>query len=167
MTLPEFAEGEGKWKKGWLAYSGEKDEILKIRETFGITNISSLMKPILFHPPFFIKYNHLVKKEIWEKALRISLDIKLNDELKFIRGILYLCSNKIKGKENINDYLKLAEIYKMLWLKERKPYGLEKIYSRFWYCAGQSKLDFPKIERKIARLRIRDSFEKIITPNAG
>ncbi len=165
VATMELAEGKGEWEEGWKTLSRE-GEILEIRKKFGEGQFADLHKYILWESPCFLKYNWKVNKREWEKLWQEASSLSLPEELSFLKEMLEVCLKKLEGKVNPSHYLNLARRYKELWLKERKEEGLERIYARFWYLAGQIEGGFESRERK-GELRIVPTFDWIVEPDRG
>ncbi|MGC8813867.1 beta-N-acetylhexosaminidase [Dictyoglomus sp.] len=167
----EIAEGEGNWEDKWMALSGENKEILLARKEFGETIFSETIKHVLFKDFIFRYYTEVIGRilperkpvgdywtdyylkildnlsdrdgllrryeEIWEKVSKTNLP----EDLEFMKETLRVGINRIKGEANTSDFIELANMYKKLWLSERKPEGLENIITRFWGSAGRIDLD--------------------------
>jgi len=139
LATMEYAEGKGKWEEKWCKLIGEDEKIFKIRRIFGSSKIANFIKPVLFKPRDEVK--DLPIYEEWRQALEEAKGLTLPKDLEFIRRCLEVGLRKIEGKATVADYLGLASMYADLWLEERKPQGLERVYARFWAAASQLELE--------------------------
>ena len=138
VATMEYAEGNGKWEEKWIKLSGEDPKVFEIRKLFGRSEIANFIKPVLFRPLDEVKNLPIYKT--WREALEKAKDIVLPKDLEFIRRCLEVGLRKVEGTITVADYLGLASIYADLWLSERKPNGLERVYARFWSAASQIEL---------------------------
>lgn len=145
LASMEYAEGEGDWEEKWLALSGEPREVLEVRKTFGKGSVANYLKRVLFSPSEEIKNLGIFNE--WKKALEQACGINLPPDLEFIRRCLEIGLKKIEGKATAADFIGLASLYADLWLSERKPANLARVYSRFFGSASILEL-----ERKIGKL---------------
>jgi len=140
LATMEFAEGNGDWQRKWLAISGEDESVLNARLLFGKGIFSDIIKHVIFRDYW---YNRLPKEEKekikgeWTEILKSVKDVKLPEDLDFIRKLLTLGIEIFEGNDKVSDYISISNTYAKLWLKERKPEGLERIIERFWGAAGR------------------------------
>lgn len=143
LAAMELAEGGGDWLKKWRALSGEDDEIIEARILFGKKEISDVIKHVIFRDFQFSRMSVEDREEmksLWKEILDKVKDIKLPEDLDFIRRLLELGIKILEGADKVSDYITLSNIYAKLWLRERKPEGLETIIGRFWGAAGRIDL---------------------------
>jgi len=144
LATMEYAEGNGKWEEKWIKLTGEDPKVYEIRREFGRSQISNYIKRVLFMPTKDVK--DLPIYDIWRKTLEKARKLSLPKDLDFIRQCLEVGLRKVEGTVTVADFLRLAAIYADLWLNERKPNGLERVYARFWAAAAQVEL-----ERKLTK----------------
>ncbi len=145
LASMEYAEGKGNWEEKWLALSGEPREVLEVRKAFGKGAVANYIKRVLFSPTEEIK--NLGIFDEWRKALEVARGISLPPDLEFIRRCLEVGLRKVEEKATAADFIGLASLYADLWLSERKPANLARVYSRFFASAALLEL-----ERKVGRL---------------
>ncbi|RLE99973.1 MAG: beta-N-acetylhexosaminidase [Thermoprotei archaeon] len=144
LAAMEYAEGRGEWEEKWLALSGESREVLEVRKAFGKGEVANYIKRVLFSPTKDVK--ELPIFDAWRRALELASKVELPPDLDFIRRCIEVGLKKIEGRATVADFLGLASTYADLWLSERKPEGLERVYARFWGAASLIEL-----ERKAGR----------------
>lgn len=143
LATMEIAEGDGDWQRKWLAISGEDEETLEARLLFGKTEFSDVIKHVIFRDFWYTKLSAKDKERLkaeWKKMLKSVENIKMPKDLDFIRRLLELGIKVLEGEAKVSDYITLSNIYAGLWLKERKPEGLERIIERFWGAAGRTDM---------------------------
>ncbi len=143
LAAMEMAEGDGDWLKKWQALSGENDEIVEARILFGKKEFSDIIKHVIFRDLQFSRMSIEDKekiKSVWKEILDKVRDTRLPEDLDFIRRLLMLGIKILEEKDKVSDYITLSNIYANLWLRERKPEGLETIIERFWGAAGRIDL---------------------------
>ena len=143
LATMEIAEGDGDWQRKWLAISGEDEETLEARLLFGKTEFSDVIKHVIFKDFWYTKLSAKDKERLkaeWKKMLKSVENIKMPKDLDFIRRLLELGIKVLEGEAKVSDYITLSNIYAGLWLKERKPEGLERIIERFWGAAGRTDM---------------------------
>lgn len=141
LAAMEIAEGKWEWLEKWQAISGEDEETAKARLLFGKPEFSDVIKHVILKDFWFDRLSSEDKeriKESWRKNLEKVEGIKMPEDLSFIRSLLILGVKILEGEDGVSDYIALSNIYARLWLKERKPEGLEKIVERFWGAAGRT-----------------------------
>lgn len=141
LAAMEIAEGKGEWLEKWQAISGEGEETVEARLLFGKPEFSDVIKHVILKGFWFDRLSSEDKeriKESWKKTLEKVEGIKMPEDLSFVRSLLILGVKILKGEDEVSDYIALSNIYARLWLKERKPEGLEKIIERFWGAAGRT-----------------------------
>ena len=144
LASMEIAEGNEKWEEKWMALTGESGEVLKARILFGNPEISETVKHVVFRDFWFHRMSNENRESLktqWLKTLKETEDVELPNDLDFIRGLVDLGLKVINGEARVSDYIALSRIYAELWLKERKPEGLERIITRFWGAAGREDMD--------------------------
>jgi hexosaminidase len=136
----EIAEGNGRWEEKWVALNGEDEKITNVRKIFGNSEISTMtLKRALFgdlYPLYKIKDEKQKIKDEFERALEETKNIILPDDLEFLRQMIEVTVSLMNGKARSSDFISLSNMYSKLWLKERKPEGLEYLLPRFWGMAG-------------------------------
>jgi hexosaminidase len=140
LATMEIAEGNGDWQRKWLAISGEDESTLKARLFFGRRIFSDVIKHVIFKDYWYSRLLREDKEKIkgeWMGILESVRDAKLPEDLDFIRRLLTLGVEILEGREKVSDYISISNVYAKLWLKERKPEGLERIVERFWGAAGR------------------------------
>ena len=143
LATMEIAEGNGEWEEKWSALSGENKEITNVRKIFGNSEISTMtLKRVLFGDLYPLYKLEDVKKirDEFEKVLDDTKNIDLPDDLKFIKQMIEVALSKMNCKSRSSDFISLSNTYSKLWLKERKPEGLEYLLPRFWGMAGIADL---------------------------
>jgi len=144
LASMEIAEGNGRWEEKWMALTGESKEVLKARILFGNPEISEAVKHVVFRNFWFHRMNDERREALkaqWPKTLKETEDVRLPDDLDFIRRLIDLGVKVLNGEARVSDYISLSRIYAELWLNERKPEGLERIIERFWGAAGRTDMD--------------------------
>jgi len=144
LASMEIAEGGGEWEEKWMALTGESGEVLKARILFGNPEISETVKHVVFRDFWFHRMSNENRESLktqWLKTLKETEDVELPNDLDFIRGLVDLGLKVINSEARVSDYIALSRIYAELWLKERKPEGLERIITRFWGAAGREDMD--------------------------
>ncbi|MCS7110879.1 MAG: beta-N-acetylhexosaminidase [Ignisphaera sp.] len=153
LAAMEYAEGSGSWEDKWAALTGEEPRVVGARKLYGevdtvITKWKVrwgiwLPKHILLKTeiskliPRFVNTNEIASlRNAIERTLEGVKDVKLPEDLNFIRDFLKAVLKSIDGCLTVSDYIALAKEYSDLWLKERKIDGLENIVGRFWRAAG-------------------------------
>ncbi|RLE87732.1 MAG: beta-N-acetylhexosaminidase [Thermoprotei archaeon] len=139
LAAMEYAEGRGEWEEKWLALSGESREVLEVRKAFGKGEVANYIKRVLFSPTKDVK--ELPIFDAWRRALELASKVELPPDLDFIRRCIEVGLKKIEGRATVADFLGLASTYADLWLSERKPEGLERVYARFWRAASLIELE--------------------------
>lgn len=145
LASMEYAEGKGDWEEKWLALSGEPREVLEVRKVFGKGAVANYVKRVLFSPTEEVKDLGIFGE--WRKALEVARGVSLPPDLEFIRRCLEVGLRKVEGRATAADFIGLASLYADLWLSERKPANLARVYSRFFASAALLEL-----ERKVGRL---------------
>ncbi|MEM2703562.1 MAG: beta-N-acetylhexosaminidase [Candidatus Bathyarchaeia archaeon] len=143
LATMEIAEGNGDWQRKWLAITGEDERTLKTRLLFGRKVFSDVIKHVVFKDYWFSRLSKEDRERIereWKEILSAIEGIKLPEDLDFIKRLLTLGIKVLEGNIKVSDYIALSNIYAKLWLKERKPEGLEKIVERFWGAAGRADM---------------------------
>jgi hexosaminidase len=144
LASMEIAEGNGDWEEKWLSFSGEDKSVLKVRELFGKSDISSYLKHILFADQWYYFDGNANKiKELsikWKEVLKEVDGIGLPRDLTFIREALNIAIKRLDNSIKSSDLIDLSRDYTSLWLSERKPEGLEVVITRFWGAAGRIEL---------------------------
>lgn len=133
----EIAEGNEKWEDKWLKFSGENPKILQVRREFGKREIAENVRKVVYDD---IKQLPQEVLSSFERALNLSEGIILPEDLQFMRNLIRTAYDVLRGKVTVDEYLHLAYEYVNLWLKERKPQGLETVIKRFWGSAGMLEL---------------------------
>jgi len=144
LASMEIAEGNGRWEEKWVALTGESKEVLKARILFGNPEISEAVKHVVFRNFWFHRMNDERREALkaqWSKTLKETEDVRLPNDLDFIRRLIDLGVKVLNGEARVSDYISLSRIYAELWLNERKPEGLERIIERFWGAAGRTDMD--------------------------
>jgi hypothetical protein len=140
LATMEIAEGNGRWEEKWVALNGEDEKITNVRKIFGNSEISTMtLKRALFgdlYPLYKIKDEKQKIKDEFERALEETKNIILPDDLEFLRQMIEVTVSLMNGKARSSDFISLSNMYSKLWLKERKPEGLEYLLPRFWGMAG-------------------------------
>lgn len=140
LATMEIAEGNGRWEEKWVALNGEDEKITNVRKIFGNSEISTMtLKRALFgdlYPLYKIKDEKQKIKNEFERALEETKNIILPDDLEFLRQMIEVTVSLMNGKARSSDFISLSNMYSKLWLKERKPEGLEYLLPRFWGMAG-------------------------------
>lgn len=139
LATMEYAEGKGEWESKWCVIAKESNEILEIRKSFGKSEIANNIKRALYAPRKELE--KIISYEVWDSVLRKCENTNLPEDLLFIKNCIKLGLSKIRGKATVSEYIKLAEDYANLWLKERKKEGLDRIIRRFWGAAGSLELE--------------------------
>lgn len=148
LASMEYAEGKGSWEEKWLALSGESCEVLEVRKMFGKSSIANNIKRVLFSPTEEVK--NLTIFDEWRQALKLAEGVLLPRDLEFIKRCLDVGLRKVEGKATVADFVGLASIYADLWLNERKPANLARVYTRFYSAAALLEL-----ERKVGGERLQ------------
>ena len=144
LASMEIAEGNGRWEEKWMALTGESKEVLKARILFGNPEISEAVKHVVFRNFWFHRMNDERRESLkaqWSKTLKETEDVRLPNDLDFIRRLIDLGVKVLNGEARVSDYIALSRIYAELWLNERKPEGLGRIIERFWGAAGRTDMD--------------------------
>ena len=144
LAAMEIAEGNGDWQKKWLAISGEDERLLEARMLFGKPEFSETIKHVIFRDFWYRRTPAEDREKLkakWKEMLKSVEDIKMPEDLDFIRKLLALGIKVLEGEAKVSDYIALSNIYAKLWLKERKPEGLETIIERFWGAAGKTDMN--------------------------
>ncbi|MBS7654072.1 MAG: beta-N-acetylhexosaminidase [Candidatus Bathyarchaeia archaeon] len=140
LATVEIAEGNGEWMEKWQAISSEDEKTVEARLLFGRPEFSDVIKHVIFRDFWFSRLSSEDKERIkasWKKMMEKVDGIKMPEDLGFIRNLLRLGLKILEDEDSVSDYIALSNIYARLWLKERKPEGLEKIVERFWGAAGR------------------------------
>jgi len=145
LASMEYAEGSGSWEEKWLALSGEPREVLEVRKAFGKGEVANFIKRVLFSPTDEVK--NLPVFDSWRKALELAEGVRLPPDLAFIKRCLEVGLRKVESKATAADFLGLASLYADLWLRERKPANLVRVYARFYSAAALLEL-----EKKVGKL---------------
>ena len=145
LAAMELAEGSGEWEEKWLTLSGEPREVLEVRKAFGKGEVANFIKRVLFSPTEDVR--NLPVFDTWRKALELAERVELPPDLAFIKRCLEVGLRKVEGRATAADLLGLASLYADLWLRERKPANLARVYARFYSAAALLEL-----ERKVGRL---------------
>ncbi|MGC9217863.1 MAG: hypothetical protein ACP5G8_00455 [Athalassotoga sp.] len=98
-----------------------------------------MLKRVLFgdlYPLYKIKDEDRKIKDGFERVLDETKDIILPDDLEFVRQMIEVAISVMNNKSRASDFISLFNTYSKLWLKERKPEGLEYLLPRFWGMAG-------------------------------
>ena len=143
LAAMEIAEGTGNWQRKWLAISGEDEKILEARLLFGKPEFSEVIKHVIFRDFWYRRIPAEEREKLkakWKEMLKSVENIKIPEDLDFIRKLLALGIKVLEGEAKVSDYIALSNIYAKLWLKERKPEGLETIIERFWGAAGKTDM---------------------------
>jgi len=143
LAAIEIAEGNGDWQEKWTVISGENEGATKARMLFGEPDISEVLKHVVFRDTQFYRLSPERKEYLetfWEKSLKELEGAYLPEDLEFIRRLLEIAVRVLSNEANVSDYLMLSSTYSKLWLKERKPEGLERIIERFWGAAGKEDM---------------------------
>ncbi|MEM2186776.1 MAG: beta-N-acetylhexosaminidase [Thermofilaceae archaeon] len=148
LAAMEYAEGSGSWEEKWLALTGEPCEILEVRKSFGRGAVANFIKRVLFSPTEEVR--NLPVYEEWRKALELAETVNLPPDLEFIKRCLEVGLRKVEGRATVADFLGLASLYADLWLSERKPANLARVYTRFYSAAAVLEL-----ERKVGAERLQ------------
>lgn len=143
LAAVEIAEGKGEWQEKWMTIKGESKDALRARMLFGEPDVSEILKHVIFRDAWFYRLSperraHL--ESFWEKSLKEIEGVHLPEDVEFIRRLLEVALKVLRKEAKVSDYLMLSNIYSKLWLKERKPEGLEKIVERFWGAAGKEDM---------------------------
>lgn len=146
LAAMEYAEGSRAWEEKWLALSGEPREVLEVRKAFGKGEVANYIKGVLFSPTSDVK--DLPVFNAWQEALKLASVVKLPRDLEFIRRCLEVGLRKVEGRATAADFLGLASLYADLWLSERKPANLLRVYTRFYSAAATMELE-KKLEGKL------------------
>ncbi|MCI4437783.1 MAG: beta-N-acetylhexosaminidase, partial [Ignisphaera sp.] len=158
LAAMEIAEGSGSWEEKWIALTGEDRRVTEARKIFGevdtVVNEWStrwgfwLPKQVLLKTRTLRMYEKYLPKELLdrlrkdlEKALEASKGVELPKELQFIKEFYEATLKALNGSIRVSDYIRLAEMYRDLWLSERKPHGLEEVIGKFWRAAGVTELE--------------------------
>jgi hexosaminidase len=144
LAAMEIAEGNGEWRKKWLAISGEDERTLKARLILGKGVFSDVIKHVIFEDLWYRRAPENEREKIcaeWKKMLEDIGDAGLPKDLDFAKRLLALGIRVIEGEVKVSDYITLLNIYAGLWLEERKPEGLGRIVERFWGMAGKVDLN--------------------------
>ncbi|HIE44094.1 MAG TPA: beta-N-acetylhexosaminidase [Candidatus Omnitrophica bacterium] len=164
LFIPRALWNKSSWEKEWEEVSRESKGIISARKLFGNKVLSTTHKMFLYSNPYLRKYdgNFEKVKDDYEKA--ISVEVSLPEELAMIKELYTLCHQKYTGGVPPQRYISLAKRYRDVWLKERKPYGVERIFGRLWYTAGLTECSLPQMSRDAAA---GSKFEHIVEPNHG
>ncbi|ABL78695.1 beta-N-acetylhexosaminidase [Thermofilum pendens] len=144
LASMEYAEGNGRWEEKWLALSGEPREVLEVRKALGKGEVANYVKRVLFSPTDEVK--GLPVFDEWRKALELAERVRLPPDLEFVKRCLEVGLRKVEGKATAADLLGLASLYADLWLRERKPANLARVYARFYSAAALGRA--PKARRR-------------------
>jgi len=138
LASMEASEGGVEWEKKWLALSGETEETLRARKLFGEPLIGPEIKNVLHlvRPHFRSEPNKEEIAKAWRNVLEQVKGAPLPEDLEFIRRCLEVGLKILGNTATALDLTALAKKYAELWLKERKPNGLENILSRLWGSAA-------------------------------
>lgn len=140
LAAMEFAEGSGGWETKWSLLTGEPREVLEARKLFGSAEISENIKHVLLADFWYFRMSEEEKeliKRSWSDVLIKLKDVRLPEDLDFIRRCLEVCVKRLSGTVSTSDFIALANTYSKLWLSERKPEGLGRIIDRLWGAAGR------------------------------
>ncbi|MEM2409907.1 MAG: hypothetical protein QXF87_05285, partial [Thermofilaceae archaeon] len=110
--------------------------------------VANFIKRVLFSPTEEVR--NLPVYEEWRKALELAETVNLPPELEFIKRCLEVGLRKVEGKATVADFLGLASLYADLWLSERKPANLARVYTRFYSAAALLEL-----EKKVGAERLQ------------
>ena len=144
LAAMEIAEGDERWLEKWISLTGESEAVSKARTLLGEPEISDMLKHVVVRDGLFYRLGTERRDEIksfWERSLRELKSVNLPEDLEFIRRLLEVGLQVLKGEVKVSDYLMLSALYSKLWLKERKPEGLERIVGRFWGAAGKKDMN--------------------------
>jgi len=164
LASMEIAEGGGNWEEKWIALTGESRDVLEARKIFGKvdTVINEyeqrwgfwLPKHVLLKTRALSIYERYIPRELFdrlrkdlEEAIESSRNIWLPNDLQFIREFYIATLRALDKKTRVSDYIKLAEIYRELWLSERKPHGLEEVIGKLWRAAGVTELEKKTVDQ--------------------
>lgn len=148
LAAIEYAEGSGNWEEKWQALSGEPRDVVEVRKAFGKGVVAGSIKRVLFSPTEDVKSLPIFDE--WRKTLELAGGVRLPRDLDFIRRCVEVGLRKVEGKATAADFLGLASLYADLWLSERKPANLARVYARFYSAAALLEL-----ERKFSEKRSR------------
>jgi hexosaminidase len=140
LAAVEFAEGSGDWEEKWQLLSGEPKEILEARKLFGRADVSENIKHVLLADFWYHRMSEGDRESLrssWSDVLAKLKDIRLPEDLEFIRRCLDVCVKRLEGTASPSDFISLANAYSRLWLSERKQEGLGRIIERLWGAAGR------------------------------
>lgn len=140
LVSMEIAEGKGNWEKTWLdkwaKLTGEDKEVAEARVKLGSATIFGNLKPLLFKGSTVDSSTIFSMKNILNNISKIELP----SDLSFIRALLSAAIKRSEGKLSSEELLDLGKTYSTLWLKERKPEGLDYNLQKFQNAAEQVKL---------------------------
>lgn len=139
----EVAVGSGQWEQKWISLSGEDEDVLCVRKTFGRPELTNNLKHLLFADFRYYRMNESDKariRQVFEEVIQKSSEVSLPEDLGFIRQMVRVCLKRLQGNITTSDLLELANAYSRLWLAERKPEGLEIVEGKFWAAAGRVDL---------------------------
>ncbi len=140
LATSEIAEGNGRWEEKWDVLNDESQDVTNVRKIFGNSEISTMtLKRMLFgdlYPLYKIEGEVKKIRDGFEKVLDETKNIDLPDDLSFIKQMIEIALSRMDGESRSSDFISLFNMYSKLWLKERKPEGLEYLLPRFWGMAG-------------------------------
>jgi hypothetical protein len=135
----EIAEGKGNWKETWLdkwiTLTGESKEVAEARAKLGSATIFRNLKPLLFKGDTADSS----ATSFMKSTLNSISKVELSSDLSFIRAMLSAAIKRSEGKLTPEEISDLEKMYSSLWLKERKPEGLDYNLQKFQNIAEQVK----------------------------
>jgi len=146
LASMEIAEGDGRWQEKWMAISGEDETVLRARTLLGMLDYNlgfSMLKHVIFRDFHFHRLTPEKKdelKSLWKKTLEAIGSAILPEDLSFICRLLEIGIKVLEENVKVTDYLEMSNLYSKLWLKERKPEGLDRMVERFWSAAGREDM---------------------------
>jgi hypothetical protein len=139
LVSMEIAEGKGNWGEiwidKWIALTGESKEVAEVRVKLGSAMIFRNLKPLLFKGTIVDSGAITFMKNTLDDISGVDLP----DDLFFIRAMLSAAIKRSEGKLAQEDISNLEKAYMNLWLKERKPDGLDYDLQKFQNAAEQIK----------------------------
>lgn len=141
LVSMEIAEGRNNWEETWLdkwvTLTNESKEVTDVRVKLGSTLIFRNLKPLLFKGATVDVGATSFMKSILDSISKT----KLPSDLFFIRAMLSAAINRSEGKLTTEEISDLEKMYSSLWLKERKPEGLDYNLQKFQNIVEQVKLE--------------------------
>lgn len=133
LASMEIAEGTGDWEAKWIRLSGEDEAVLNARKLFGRSVVANNLKNVIYLDRLNVmsEEEKRVIRDEWGKILSEIGNVKLPEDLDFIRRMMQVGLRLINGEAKEDDYWGIIEAYARLWLSERKPEGLANVLSRF------------------------------------